>query len=156
MKLYHSSNLSVNKPDVIHSRDYLDFGKGFYLTSIHTQAVKYGQRFIRRQKDAWLNVYEFEFIPSDWKICIFDSYNKDWLDFVAKCRAGNDDSDFDLIIGGIANDRVIQTLDRYFEGELSEDETLGLLKYEKPNIQYCIRSQQMLDKCLKHIESIQL
>ena len=148
MKLYHSSNLSVNKPDVIHSRDYLDFGKGFYLTSIHTQAVKYGQRFIRRQKDAWLNVYEFEFIPSDWKICIFDSYNKDWLDFVAKCRAGNDDSDFDLIIGGIANDRVIQTLDRYFEGELSEDETLGLLKYEKPNIQY--------DKCLKHIESIQL
>ena len=55
MKLYHSSNLSVNKPDVIHSRDYLDFGKGFYLTSIHTQAVKYGQRFIRRQKDAWLN-----------------------------------------------------------------------------------------------------
>ena len=134
MKLYHSSNLSVNKPDVIHSRDYLDFGKGFYLTSIHTQAVKYGQRFIRRQKDAWLN----------------------WLDFVAKCRAGNDDSDFDLIIGGIANDRVVQTLDRYFEGELSEDETLGLLKYEKPNIQYCIRSQQMLDKCLKHIESIQL
>ena len=101
-------------------------------------------------------MYEFEFIPSDWKICIFDSYNKDWLDFVAKCRAGNDDSDFDLIIGGIANDRVIQTLDRYFEGELSEDETLGLLKYEKPNIQYCIRSQQMLDKCLKHIESIQL
>lgn len=60
------------------------------------------------------------------------------------------------MIGGIANDKVIETLDRYFNGELSEDEALGLLKYEKPNIQYCIRSQMMLDSCLKHIESKQL
>ncbi len=35
MKLYHSSNVSVIKPDIIYSRDYLDFGKGFYLTLIH-------------------------------------------------------------------------------------------------------------------------
>ena len=67
-----------------------------------------------------------------------------------------DDSNYDIVIGGIANDKVIQTLDRYFDGELSEDETLGLLKYEKPNIQYCIRSQKMLDECLKHIESREL
>ena len=51
---------------------------------------------------------------------------------------------------------VSQTLDRYFAGELSEDETLGLLKYEKPNIQYCIRSQKMLDECLKHLTSDKL
>ncbi len=156
MKLYHSSNMSVVKPDIIHSRDYLDFGKGFYLTSIHEQAVRYAQRFIRRQREAWLNAYEFEFNSPEWKILEFDSYDKDWLNFVANCRAGNDVSDFDLVIGGIANDKVIQTLDRYSEGELSEDETLGLLKYERPNIQYCIRSQKMLDDCLKHIESRQL
>lgn len=60
------------------------------------------------------------------------------------------------MIGGIANDKVIQTLDRYFEGEISEDETLGLLKFEKPNIQYCIRSQAMLDTCLKHLDSTKL
>ncbi len=156
MKLYHSSNVSVIKPDIIYSRDYLDFGKGFYLTSIHEQAVRYGQRFIRRQREAWLNAYELEFNSSEWKILELDSYDKDWLDFVASCRAGNDVSDFDLVIGGIANDKVIQTLDRYFEGELSEDKALGLLKYERPNIQYCIRSQKMLDDCLKHIESRQL
>ncbi len=156
MKLYHSSNVLVVKPDIIHSRDYLDFGKGFYLTSIHEQAVRYAQRFIRRQREAWLNAYEFEFNSPEWKILEFDSYDKDWLNFGANCRAGKDISDFDLIIGGIANDRVIQTLDRYFEGELSEDETLGLLKYEQPNIQYCIRSQKMLDNCLKHIVSRQL
>lgn len=156
MRLYHSSDVSVTTPDTVHSRDYLDFGKGFYLTSIHEQAVRYAQRFIRRQRNAWLNAYEFEFNPSVWKILTFDSYDKEWLDFVANCRAGKDETNFDLVIGGIANDKVIQTLDRYFDGELSENDTLGLLKYEKPNVQYCIRSQRMLDECLKHIESRQL
>lgn len=156
MKLYHSSNISVETPDIIHSRDYLDFGKGFYLTSLHEQAVKYAQRFIRRQQKAWLNTYELTYNPIDWKVLEFPEYNKEWLDFISKCRAGEDNSDYDVVIGGIANDKVIQTLDRYFNGELSENETLGLLKYEKPNNQYCIRSQKMLNECLKHIESQQL
>lgn len=156
MKLYHSSTVAVPNPDTVHSRDYLDFGKGFYLTSIYSQAVKYAQRFIRRSREAWLNSYEFECDLTQWKVLQFDAYNKEWLQFVAECRAGNDVSDFDIVIGGIANDKVIQTLDRYFEGEISEDETLGLLKFEKPNIQYCIRSQAMLDTCLKHLDSTKL
>ena len=156
MKLYHSSNISVENPDITYSRDYLDFGKGFYLTSLHEQAVKYAQRFIRRQQNAWLNSYEFAYNPYEWKILKFENYDKEWLDFVSKCRAGEDNTDFDIVIGGIANDKVIQTLDRYFEGELSEDETLGLLKYEKANNQYCIRSQKMIDECLRFIESKQL
>lgn len=156
MRLYHSSDVLVDKPDTTHSRDYLDFGKGFYLTSIHEQAVRYAQRFLRRQRAAWLNTYDFEFEPSEWNILHFDRYDKDWLHFVANCRAGKDGTDFDLVIGGIANDKVIQTLDRYFEGELAEEETLGLLIYERPNIQYCIRSQRMLDQCLRHIEGKRL
>lgn len=156
MKLYHSSNVPVVLPDMLHSRDYLDFGKGFYLTSLREQAEKYAMRFIRRQQNAWINIYEFSFIPDKWKILEFTAYDKSWLDFVSKCRAGQDDSEYDMVVGGIADDKVIQTLDRYFEGELSEDETLGLLKYEKPNNQYCIRSQKMLDSCLTHINAIQL
>lgn len=156
MKLYHSSTVAVTNPDVLHSRDFLDFGKGFYLTSIHEQAVKYAQRFIRRNRDAWLNCYEFECDWSAWNVCKFDTYNKEWLQFVAKCRVGKDDTDYDIVIGGIANDKVIQTIDRYFEGELSEGEALGFLKYERPNIQYCIRSQSLLDRCLKYLESEQL
>jgi len=156
MKLYHSSNITVEHPDTEHSRDYLDFGKGFYLTTIEDQAVKYGNRFIRREEEAWLNIYEFEFDIADWKVRQFDSYDLEWLEFVSKCRAGEDDSDYDIVIGGIANDKVIRTLDRYFAGELSAEATIGLLKYEKPNNQYCIRSQRMLNECLKHIESRRL
>lgn len=153
MKLYHASTIPVTRPDTAHSREYLDFGRGFYLTSIKEQAMKYGQRFIRRNRNAWLSIYDFEYDIAEWKIRQFDAYDKEWLQFIAKCRAGNDDSDYDMVIGGIANDKVIQTLDRYFAGEIQESETLGLLKFEKPNIQYCIRNQRMLDQCLKHTES---
>lgn len=156
IKLYHSSNISVIKPDTIHSRDNLDFGKGFYLTTLRDQAERYAQRFARRNQEAWLNIYEFEYEATKWNICRFDSYDASWLDFISKCRSGNDDTDYDMVIGGVANDKVIRTLDRYFEREISAEQALGILKYEKPNIQYCIRSQSMLNECVKHIESIQL
>lgn len=156
MEIYHSSYISVESPDIIFSREFLDFGKGFYLTTLYDQAVKYAQRFKRRKRPAWLSTYELEFNPADWKILQFDSYSREWLQFVANCRKGQDESDYDLIIGGIANDEVIQTIERYFAGEISENDALGLLKYEKPNNQYCIRSQRMLDECLKHKNSVRL
>lgn len=148
--------MSVEHPDTKHSRPYLDFGRGFYLTSLYEQAVRYAQRFKRRGQPAWLNTYEFSCMDNQWNIKRFEAYDKPWLDFVAQCREGKDVGNYDMIVGGIANDRVIITLDRYFTDEISQEEALGLLKFEKPNIQYCIRSEQMLQKCLTYIESQQL
>ncbi len=156
MRLYHASNLSVERPDTKHSRKYLDFGRGFYLTSIYDQAVRYGQRFKRRGQPAWLNTYELSDDCAVWNVKRFDSYDSEWLDFVAQCRDGKEVGEYDMVIGGIANDRVILTLDRYFAGEITQDEALGLLRYEKPNIQYCIRSEKMLQKCLTFIKSEQI
>lgn len=156
MKLYHSSTIIVKEPDTNHSREYLDFGKGFYLTSMYEQAVNYAQRFKRRRRSAWLNVYEFEANYDDWNVLQFDTYNKEWLDFVSNCRSGKAIGNYDMVVGGIANDKVIETLDLYFAGRISQEEALGRLIYEKPNIQYCIRSQKMLNECLTFIESKQL
>ena len=66
MKLYHSSNKPITRPETRYSRDYLDFGKGFYLTTLKDQAEKYATRFLRRGQDAWLNVYELDFDSSEW------------------------------------------------------------------------------------------
>lgn len=156
MKLYHSSNVSVTIPYTLHSRDDLDFGKGFYLTPLKEQAISYAQRFQRRMQDAWLNVYDLNYDSNQWKVKIFYSYDKEWLNFISSCRSGNDTYDFDMVIGGIANDKVIRTLDRYFQGEISAEQAIGLLKYEKPNLQYCIRTQKMLDNCLKYLRSTEL
>ena len=38
MKVYHSSTITVDHPDTTHSRQYLDFGRGFYLTTLYDQA----------------------------------------------------------------------------------------------------------------------
>lgn len=156
MKLYHASNIEVRTPDLAHSRDYLDFGRGFYLTSIREQAVRYAERFIRRKQQGWINTYELSKDFNRWNILRLDAYNKEWLDFVSKCRAGLDSSNYDMVVGGIANDRVIITLDRYFLGEISQEQAIGLLRFEKPNIQYCIRSEEMLLSCLTFIKSERL
>ena len=156
MRLYHSSNIRVELPDTQHSRKYLDFGRGFYLTSFYEQAVRYAQRFKRRGQSAWLNTYDLSEKFEQWNVKRFDTYNDEWLDFVAKCRDGEDISDYNIIIGRVANDRVIITLDRYFTGEISQEEALGLLRFEKPNIQYCIRSERILQECLIYIGSEQL
>ena len=82
MRLYHSSNMIVDKPDTSHSRNYLDFGRGFYLTSIYEQAEKYALRFKRRGQQAWLNTYELSDDVAQWNVKRFDAYDKEWLDFV--------------------------------------------------------------------------
>ena len=156
MILYHSSNVSIEHPDTKHSRPYLDFGRGFYLTSFYDQAERYALRFKRRGQQAWLNTYDFRCDEGCWNVKRFEVYDKEWLDFVAQCREGNEIGAYDMVVGGIANDRVIITLDRYFTGEISQDEALGLLRFEEPNIQYCIRSEKMLQECLTFMESKRL
>lgn len=57
MIVYHSSDVIVDKLDVYHSRDALDFGRGCYVTVLHEQAVRYAERFKLRVRKAYLNVY---------------------------------------------------------------------------------------------------
>ena len=48
MILYHGSHNVIEKPDISFSRDNTDFGKGFYATTIKSQAEKWTNRFKRR------------------------------------------------------------------------------------------------------------
>lgn len=156
MKVYHTSATTVEHPDTEHSRDFLDFGKGFYVTTLREQAVKYAQRFLLRGKQAWLNTYELSPDNGTYTVKTFHSYDAEWLDFVTECRKGHDGTDYDIVAGGIANDKVFRTIDLYFAGDIGKDEALRRLKYEKPNHQICIRSQQALDEMLTFLSSQQL
>jgi hypothetical protein len=123
------------------------------VTTLYNQAFNYAQRFLRRKQDAWINTYELNYNLSDWKILTFNSYSREWLEFVMKCRSGEPTDDYDMVIGGIANDKVIETLTLFFDNLISMDDALGRLKYEKPNIQYCIRSEKMMKECLSYIDA---
>ena len=156
MKVYHASSVTVEHPDTEHSRSFLDFGPGFYVTTLEQQAIEYGQRFLRRGREAWLNVYELSDNLEGWQVLSFDAYDESWLDFVSECRAGRTQGDWDIVRGGIANDKVFRTLDLYFSGDIGKQDALRRLVYEKPNYQLCFRTQQAIDQCLTYVDSRKL
>ena len=49
MTVYHGSNVIVNYPDVEHSFRALDFGKGFYVTTVKEQAERGGRQIFTVQ-----------------------------------------------------------------------------------------------------------
>ncbi len=145
MILYHGSFAVVDKPDLIHSRPNVDFGKGFYTTPIYEQAEKWCGRFKRRGKDGIISVYEFDETAYEaLKLLKFDTYSEEWLDFILNCRRGQDSSDYDLVIGGVANDKVFNTVELYFDGLIDKKEAINRLQYEKPNLQMAFRTEKAL------------
>lgn len=156
MIVYHTSYVRVESPDTAHSRDFLDFGRGFYLTEIREQAEKYAERFLRRNKEAWLNVYELNDNIENGRVLRFDAYDERWLDFVMNCRRGGAVDGYDMIVGGIADDKVFRTIDLYFSGDITKEEALRRLIYERPNMQICICADRILKEQLKFIDSIRL
>lgn len=153
MIVYHTSNVAISHPDIDHSRLYLDFGKGFYVTTLREQALKYSARIIARGATPIINTYEFSCDYNNIRHKRFESYNEDWLDYVAACRDGQTVEKYDVIEGGVANDKVFETIDLYFAGNMSKEDALRKLVYLKPNWQICITSQEILDNCLKIINS---
>lgn len=123
------------------------------MTTIREQALKYASRILIRGGRPVLNVYNLELDPISSSYKRFDAYDKEWLDYVSACRAGRAVRQYDIIEGGIANDRVFETIDLYFSGILSESDALKRLIYVKPNRQICVTSQKVLDECLKFVES---
>ncbi|MBR1934435.1 MAG: DUF3990 domain-containing protein [Muribaculaceae bacterium] len=153
MRVYHTSNDIIRMPDTKHSREKLDFGKGFYLTILKEQAIRYVQRFHSRGLTAYINEFELDDDTPGFKIMVFEEYDEAWLDFVTSCRRGIVPQGYDAISGGVANDRVYNTIDLYFEGLISKEEALGRLKFEQPNHQICILNEEMIKKHLHFINA---
>ena len=80
----------------------------------------------------------------------FNSYSEEWLDFILSCRRGKDSTDYDLVIGGVANDKVFNTVELFFDGLIDKAEAIKRLRYEKPNLQICFRTEKALT--LLHFE----
>ena len=62
MKVYHGSTLIVKYPWAGVGRANLDFGKGFYVTDIYTQAERWAFVMSLRRPDStpMINVYELD------------------------------------------------------------------------------------------------
>ena len=130
MILYHGSYLEIPNPDLKHSRANVDFGLGFYTTPLYEQAEKWCNKFKRRNKNGFISCYSFdETTYNHLNVLRFDAYSEEWLDFILNCRSERDTTDYDIVIGGVANDKK---------------EAINRLRYEQPNLQICFRTEKAL------------
>jgi hypothetical protein len=145
MTVYHGGAVAIPAPDLLHSRKAVDFGPGFYVTPIRDQAFRWSEKRRIREGSAVVSRYEFdESAAAGLKTLRFDSYSEEWLDFIVACRGLRDSSDWDIVIGGVANDRVFDTLEAFFDGFATKEQTIGRLRMTTPNLQICLRSEAAL------------
>ena len=101
----------------------VDFGSGFYTTPYYEMSKKWAERFKLQNKDCVISKYELNtFIYEECSILRFDSYNEKWLDFILLCRAGKKIEGYDLIEGGVANDRVFNTIELFISNLIDKKE----------------------------------
>lgn len=150
--VYHGGTDVVEKPICKFGRPRLDFGQGFYITDLKKQAVRWATALAdRRKTSAWLNTYHLdkEAILQTYHCKVFTAYNAEWLRFIVANRRGEALAEnFDYVEGGIANDRVIDTVNLYMAGIMDEETALRQLVLHKPNNQICLLNQALTDKYL--------
>ena len=158
MIVYHGTTQIISKPSVSYSKNYLDFGRGFYVTTYQKQAEKWALRKgLRQNKRSVVNVYEMSEKLGAFNVLSFEEENEKWLDFVCACRKGEDIyRKYDVIIGKVADDDVFKTVDMYFRGIWSKEKAVNELRYYKMNNQICIVNQDVLNKILNYKESYKL
>ena len=156
MKLYHGTNVDFDVIDLTKSNKYKDFGQGFYLTDIRSQAEELAAKK-SRLFGGYPVIQEYEFDESllsgaELKVLKFDKPSTEWAEFIFKNR--NRDNNFthnyDIVIGPIANDGVAYLLGRYEEGTLTIEELSDKLDYKKLNSQYFFGTNKSL-KYLKRL-----
>lgn len=155
MRVFHGSYTAVSEIDLTKGRSNLDFGKGFYVTNLRSQAEFWAARTGRFHKTDGV-VSEFEFYENafehyDLKVLRFSGYTEQWLDFVILNRdpkAPIPAHDYDIVEGPVANDDVNDRINDYLAGYVSKADFLKELIRHKPTHQIClctVRSLQMVE-----------
>jgi hypothetical protein len=151
MKVYHGSYTKIDKIDLSKSENYRDFGKGFYVTKIRTQAEEWATKIGKRHHTEGV-ITEFIFFESaftEWhyRVLQFDGYNDEWLDFVVLNRNPENvvpAHEYDIVEGPVADDRIQRRLADFLEGKISRKQFLDELSHKEPSHQICFCTARAL------------
>lgn len=160
MIIYHGGTTVIKHLIVAAGRERLDFGKGFYVTDIKKQAEMWADRMQRiREEKGVVNVYEFDIdrVKSQFRFLCFEHYDNEWLQYIVDNRMGVPKvAKYDVIEGGVANDRVIDVVEAYIANLMPLEIALRELSRHRPNNKFCIASQKVIDDCMSFVESYHL
>ncbi len=144
--VYHGSCCEFDQVDLSKSRNRRDFGKGFYTTVLKSQSEEWAYRLsLREQKERYF-VYEYLFLESEaLKVKRFDSLSVEWLEFIKENRSrGGLQHHYDVVIGPVADDKTMETVQLYIADILTASEAVERLKYNKANNQVSFHTKKAL------------
>lgn len=157
MILYHGSNIDIKVIDLAMCRPYKDFGRGFYLTVLKTQAEKMAKRVARIfggdpivnafQLDEsllemnQLNVKDFGNETSvEWARFVMNNRNRKFHDFAdPEC---NFDNKYDIVIGPIADDDMAILFRQYENGIITFENMVSGMIYKETTNQYSFHTER--------------
>ena len=148
--IFHGSNVLVEKPQIIVSGFYKDFGYGFYCTSIEKQARKWA---LTKKGESIVSVFSYQ-EDNALKINSFPKMTDEWLDFVVDCRRGIK-HEYDIVEGPMADDQIWDYVEDFMEGTITREAFWVLAKFKYPTHQIVFCTQESL-RTLKFERSIQL
>lgn len=153
LKLYHGSNIRIEKIDLSVGHINKDFGKGFYLTNLKYQAEEMAKRKARIYVGAQPIVTTFLFdeecmTNGELNIKIFDGVSDEWAQFIFENRRASETGykhNYDIVVGPVADDGVVLQLDRYEMGQISLRQMVEELRYRKLNNQYFFGTERAIN-----------
>ena len=159
MIVYHGSTTEVKNPDTQHSYRNLDFGKGFYVTTVREQAERWAKRKadLSGNGNGVISVYEMPDDHEGFRTLDFAEDMDSWIDFVCACRDGDTGYlEYDIIIGKVANDKVYRVVDMYRRGIWDKQRALSEMKVYETYDQIAFITQDAIDSCLSFVESFEV
>ena len=165
MILYHGSNIEVKEIDLNMCRPYKDFGRGFYLTDIRSQANQMANRVARLYGgNPLVSAFNFDdmaLTAGDLKIQMFDKPSKDWALFVLHNRDRkfthisdalcNQDNKYDIVGGPVANDDIAYLFRTFTRGLIDLDALAKGLEYKSLTSQYSFHTP----KSIKYLHPVE-
>lgn len=155
--VYHGTDCLFQEIDLHKSIGRRDFGTGFYTTTISSQAESWARsKKIRNHSDsAYVYVYEAE-IRDGLSVCRYEGLTTEWLEMVKNNRKyGGLQHGYDIMIGPVANDDTMVTVNRFVQGIYTAEEAIRRLRYSKANDQVAFHTEQAVN-CLKLIRRYQV
>lgn len=153
MIVYHGSNMIVEHPDIKHSFRALDFGRGFYVTTVKEQAERWARRKadIRGADKAIVTVYNMVENFNGFAYKCFEMDLTEWIDFVCRCRDEEEDYlQYDVIKGKVANDKVFRVVDMYRSDIWDKKRALEEIKAYPDYDQIAFISQKAINHLLRY------
>ncbi|MBR0092526.1 MAG: DUF3990 domain-containing protein [Lachnospiraceae bacterium] len=151
MIVYHGSVEPIETPDVLHSHRPLDFGKGFYVTTVRQQAERWAKRkaSLLKKDTAIISRYDMKQDTTGLAVKTFQEDLEEWIDFVCACRDGGEEYlKYDLISGKVANDKVFRVVDMYHTGVWDKARALKEIKVYPSYDQVAFITQKAIDQIL--------